>query len=183
MMVGYRSNMINDNIVRTLGPAFLPHMLRRLSDLLVDGGMEWARRKPALPPLRTHSTMFALEQHGELSVTELATLLRQSHPLALQWVTALEKLGLVGRHRDPTDARRTMLRLTEEGIASMPAINYARAVNERTVRRLTEELGTDLWGVLGQLEELLDDRPYFRRVIDATNSPELKGFDECGEKA
>lgn len=162
--------MTDKDFVRSLGPAFLPHMLRRLSDMMVDGGMEWARRNPALPPLRTHSTMFALEQHGELSVTQLAALLRQSHPHALQWVAALEKLELVARHRDPADARKTMLRLTDSGLARMPAIHHTRAVNEEVTRRLTEELGDDLWDGLRRLEELLDERPQVARMAEAANA-------------
>jgi len=161
--------MNDDDFVRSLGPAFLPHMLRRLSDLMVDGGMAWTSRDPAMPPLRTHSTMFALKQKGQLSVTELATLLRQSHPLALQWVGALEKLGLVARHRDPHDGRRTMLRLTAGGIAAMPAIHHARAVNERVAQRLMQELGDDLWNRLRQVEALLAERSHGVRMADAAS--------------
>jgi len=164
------ASMTDEDFVRSLGPAFLPHMLRRLSDMMVDGGMEWARRNPTLPPLRTHSTMFALEQHGELSVTQLAALLRQSHPHALQWVAALEKLGLVARARDPADARRSMLRLTDSGISSMPLIHHARAVNEQVTRRLTAELGDDLWDALRRLEALLDERPHVVRMVEASNT-------------
>lgn len=154
------------DFVRSLGPAFLPHILRRLSDLMVDGGMEWAELDPRLPPLRTHSTMFALDGRGELAVTELAALIRQSHPHALQWVKALEKLGLVARHRDPQDARRTMLRLTEKGIATMPAIHHARSIHEKVVRRLCTELDDDMWERLRQLEALLEDRSYVDRMTD-----------------
>lgn len=161
--------MPNDDFVRSLGPAFLPHMLRRLSDLMVDGGMEWAQLDPQLPPLRTHSTMFALDRRGELAVTELAALIRQSHPHALQWVKALEKIGLVARHRDPKDARRTMLRLTEQGVATMPAIHRARSINEAVVRRLCAELGDDLWERLRQFEALLEEHPYIDRMTDIAN--------------
>lgn len=159
--------MDTDDFVRSLGPSFLPHILRRLSDLMVDGEMEWAGLNPVLPPLRTHSTMFALDRWGELSVTELAALIRQSHPHALQWVRALEKLGLVARHRDPNDARRTMLRLTEKGSAAMPAIHHAKSVNEAVVRDLCTELGDDLWERLRSLEALLNGRSYMTRMTEA----------------
>lgn len=162
--------MNDDDFVRSLGPAFLPHMLRRLSDLMVDGGTEWTNRNPAVPPLRTHSTMFALEEKGQLSVTQLATLLRQSHPLALQWVGALEKRGLVERHSDPEDRRRTMLGLTAKGDSAMPAIHHARAVNEQVSRCLTQELGDDLWDSLRRAEALLRERPYIARMTSAAST-------------
>jgi DNA-binding MarR family transcriptional regulator len=164
-------NMPDEDFVRSLGPAFLPHMLRRLSDLMVDGGTEWVKLGAALPPLRTHSTMFALERRGQLSVTELAALIRQSHPHALQWVRALEKLGLVARHRDPTDARKTMLRLTGAGTAAMPAIHHLRSTNEAVVHDLCAELGDDLWGRLGHLEALLSHRSYLTRITEASRTP------------
>jgi DNA-binding MarR family transcriptional regulator len=158
--------MVDDDFVRSLGPAFLPHMLRRLSDIMVDGGTEWARRNPALPPPRTHSTMFALELKGELSVTELAGLLRQSHPLVLQWIAVLEDLGFVSRQRDPADARRSMLRLTKSGVEAMAAIHDTRTVNEQTARQLLAELGVDLWDSLGRLEQLLEEKPYLKRASE-----------------
>jgi len=145
-------------------------MLRRLSDLMVDGGTEWTVRDPAIPPLRTHSTMFALEEQEQLSVTRLAALLRQSHPLVLQWVGALEKRGLVVRQRDPDDRRRTILRLTDSGIAAMPMIHRTRAVNERVSRQLMRELGEDLWDRLRQLEGLLAERPHVARMADAVDT-------------
>lgn len=147
-------------------------MLRRMSDLMVDGGTEWASQDPAMPPLRTHSTMFALERKSPLSVTQLAALLRQSHPLVLQWVGALEKRGLVSRDRDPDDGRRTMLRLTESGIAVMPTIHHTRAVNERVSRGLMQELGVNLWESLGQLEAMLAERQHVTRMIDAARAIE-----------
>jgi DNA-binding MarR family transcriptional regulator len=166
----YLVGMNDEDFVRSLGPAFLPHMLRRLSDLMVDGGTEWTKQNPAMPPLRTHSTMFALEQNGQLSVTQLAALLRQSHPLVLQWVGALEKRGLVERHCDPQDRRRTMLRLTANGASVMPAIHHARAVNEQVTRCLTQELGDDLWERLRRAEALLRERPYIVRMTSAASA-------------
>ncbi|PZU76378.1 MAG: hypothetical protein DI546_07960 [Rhizobium sp.] len=123
-----------------------------------------------MPPLRTHSTMFALDQKGQLSVTQLATVLRQSHPLALQWVGVLEKRGLVERHGDPEDRRRTMLRLTAKGTSAMPAIHHARAVNEQVTRCLMQELGDDLWDHLQRAEALLTTRPYIARMTSAANA-------------
>lgn len=164
--------MNNRDFVRSLGPAFLPHILRRLSDLMVDGGAEWVASDPTMPPLRTHSTMLALEETGQLSVTQLATLLRQSHPLVLQWLGALEKRGLVARQRDPDDGRRTMLHLTDDGVATMPAIHHVRTVNEKVTRRLMQELGDDLWERLRQLEALMAERPHVARMIDAAGTIE-----------
>lgn len=160
------------DFVRSLGPAFLPHMLRRVSDMMVDGGMAWAKLHPTLPPPRTHSTMFALEERGELSVTELAALIRQSHPHALQWVRALEKLGLIARHHDPKDARKTILRLTERGAETLPEIRYFRSLNEEVTRCLCAELGDDLWERLRCFEALLNEQTYIARMTTAAQHVE-----------
>ena len=47
---------------------------------------------------------------------------------ALRWVNVLESEGLVEREDDPLDARRTYLRLTEEGGRAM--VMYLRSCDE-----------------------------------------------------
>ena len=64
--------------------------------------------------------LFSAEQEGR-RVSISAAGLAAEIPLttALRWINALEREGLVERMGDPTDARRTFLRLTEKGLRAM----------------------------------------------------------------
>lgn len=64
--------------------------------------------------------LFAAEQEGR-RVSISAAGLTAGIPLttALRWINALEREDLVERAADPTDARRTFLKLTENGRRSM----------------------------------------------------------------
>lgn len=64
--------------------------------------------------------LFSAEQEGRRVSISAAGLTAQI-PLTtvLRWINALEREGLVERAGDPTDARRTFLRLTESGLRSM----------------------------------------------------------------
>ena len=64
--------------------------------------------------------LFAAEQEGR-RVSISAAGLTAEIPLttALRWIAALEREELVERAGDPTDARRTFLRLAEKGLHAM----------------------------------------------------------------
>jgi len=64
--------------------------------------------------------LFAAEQDGR-RVSISAAGLTAEIPLttALRWINALERENLVERVGDPTDARRTFLKLTAKGMRSM----------------------------------------------------------------
>jgi len=64
--------------------------------------------------------LFAAEQEGR-RVSISAAGLTAEIPLttALRWIAALEREELVDRAGDPTDARRTFLKLTDKGLRAM----------------------------------------------------------------
>ena len=104
-----------DDFIQRQGPAFLAHLLRRLSDELVQGASAWYPQAGVTAPPRTASTLLALDEHGPLAVMELATLLRQSHPLVIVWIKQLKALGFVETRIDGNDRRRSVLSLTRTG--------------------------------------------------------------------
>ncbi len=79
---------IGEDFIRRQGPAYLAHLLRRLSDELVRGADAWYPEVGVTVPPRTTSTLLALDEHGPLGVTEISTLLRQSHPLVINWISS-----------------------------------------------------------------------------------------------
>ena len=147
------------------GEGYLAHVMGRLYDRFLRAFEEWYPEFGVVAPARTHSTMHALHEYGSLGVTEIASLIRQSHPLVIKWVRELTTLGLVTSSADPQDARRTILRLTEAGQRDFESQQAARVVTGRAFRSLSKEVGAeDLFDVLWRMEKTLQKEPFAERL-------------------
>lgn len=153
-----------DDFIQQQGPAFLAHLLRRLSDELVQGAEVWYPEAGVTAPPRTASTLLALDDRGPLGVTEIAALLRQSHPLVIVWVKQLTSLAFVESSADPGDRRRTVIALTRKGRAEVKRLRKALALMEEVSQRLLEEGGPELFSALWRMEEACRRQPFADRL-------------------
>jgi DNA-binding MarR family transcriptional regulator len=80
-----------------------------------------------------HRVLLLLEQHGELSVNDIADLLGVNQSNASRHASRLAKLGLVTRKRAPHDARAVALRLNTAGREQIRAVREARLREIRSV--------------------------------------------------
>lgn len=154
------------DFVRKQGPAFLAHLLRRLSDALVDGCAQWHPEQDIPTSPRTSSTLLALEEKGKLAVTELAMLLRQSHPMVIKWIKQLRQLGLVKVAKDPRDARRSLVSLTAKGKAVVERLRNALVTVEHAMQNLADEAMPGLLDGLWRMESLIRAKPFIERLRD-----------------
>ncbi|MCD9026722.1 MarR family transcriptional regulator [Luteimonas sp. BDR2-5] len=155
------------DFVETLGPAFLAHLLRRLSDELVEADRQWHAEAGIRNPPRTSSTLLALDAKGPMSVTALAAMLRQSHQLVMQWIRTLQAEGLVESRRDPSDARRTLISLTRAGREQLPALRHTIAAVEHATRALIDEIAPGIYDDLWNIERELRREPFVQRIRNA----------------
>lgn len=157
------------DFIKTLGPAFLPHLLRRLSDEMVEGDKLWHAERGLKSPPRTASTLLALDQHGNLAITELAKLLNQSHQLVQQWIAKLLKLNLICVRPDPADARRSLISLTDEGRAEVVCLKKEIQSTGTAICTLVDEVSPGLIEALWMLEDNLRKRSLIDRIreVDA----------------
>ncbi|WP_129793127.1 MarR family winged helix-turn-helix transcriptional regulator [Sphingosinicella sp. CPCC 101087] len=169
-----------EDFVRRQGPAFLAHLLRRLSDTLVDGCAEWHPEQGVSSAPRTSSTLLALDEKGSLSVTELSALLRQSHPLAIRWIKQLRELGLVTSEKDSTDGRRSLISLTAEGKATVARLRRVLAVVDRAMLELSEEAMPGLVEGLWRMEAGLRAKPFIERLRALDHATSSTNADEPG---
>ncbi|MFL9582721.1 MarR family winged helix-turn-helix transcriptional regulator [Stenotrophomonas sp. AB1(2024)] len=152
------------DFIQQQGPAFLAHLLRRLADELVQGAADWYPSVGVTAPPRTISTLLALDEHGPLGVTELAGLLRQSHPLVIAWIKELTRLSLVKSKDDPADRRRTLVSLTTKGRHELVRVRKALVTMERASTELLQLAGTDSLLVLWALERNCRELPFLQRL-------------------
>jgi|TARA_R110002049_G_scaffold115952_3_gene268224 DNA-binding MarR family transcriptional regulator len=162
------------DFIESLGPAFTAHLLRRISDELVQADKLWHAQQGIANPPRASSTLLALDQKEPLSMTEIATLLRQSHQLIQQWVRELEKKGLAEISPDPADRRRSIIALTALGKEQAAELREAIAPAERATLALLEEVSPDLYASLWALEHRLRDQPMIGRIRASAQSLPVK---------
>ena len=150
--------------IREQGAAFLAHLLRRLADELVRGAAAWYPEVGVTAPPRTASTLIALDDRGPLGVTEIAALLRQSHPLVIGWIKQLTELGFVDTQSDPRDGRRSIVALTDQGRAEARRLRSALAIMETTSQHLMDEASPELFEALWRMEEAVRREAFVDRL-------------------
>ena len=133
--------------------AGLFHYIFRLHDETKRGMSAALSRCPKchFAMLETLSTLIAKHGHeGTIYVSQLAEASRQPMPAVSRWLRQLEQDGLIERITDPNDRRKTLVHVTEKGLASSRQCELALSgYFDRVARRLTPQQ-------LTQLQELKD---------------------------
>jgi DNA-binding MarR family transcriptional regulator len=153
-----------NDFIHQQGPAFLAHLLRRLADELIQGAADWYPTVGVTAPPRTISTLLALNDRGPLGVTELADLLRQSHPLVIVWIKELSRLSLVTSKSDPGDGRRTLVSLTGKGRKELLNVRKALITMERASAELLNLAGENAWQALWAMERGCTEQSFLERL-------------------
>lgn len=153
-----------NDFIRGEGLPFLAHLLKRLSDDFVRGCTAWYPEAGLSAPPRCASSIRALAKLGPLSITELAATIRQSHPLAINWVRELQKLELVTTAVDPEDGRRTLVSLTDAGVAEAERCVASDEVIATAYAKLMEDAGTEVLEPLWRMEALCRTKPFEDRL-------------------
>ncbi|WP_157190359.1 MarR family winged helix-turn-helix transcriptional regulator [Novosphingobium sp. Rr 2-17] len=152
------------DFIRTGGLFFLAHRLRRLSDDLVTECERWFAEAGIIAPARTTSMLYLIEKDGPQRITVIASALRQFHPVIIDWVGKLKKLGLVTTAIDPVDRRRTIVSLTQTGRQEVAKIRTAEAAITAAYAALEDETGVSLIEGVAMWESALCHKSLLVRI-------------------
>lgn len=166
---------VSQDFIRRQGPAFLAHLLRRISDELVRGADDWSPEAGVSAPPRTTSTLLALDEYGPSGVVELAKLLRQSHPLVITWIKQLRDHGLIKTRTDADDRRRTVVALTAKGEAEVRQIRKALTRMAETSQALMDEAAPGLFEALWRMEQACRHASFADRLRASSRAATGKG--------
>lgn len=153
-----------EDFIRRQGPGYLAHLLRRLSDELVRGADAWYPEVGVAAPPRTTSTLLALDEYGPLGVTEISALLRQSHPLVINWIKQLQAQGFIKTRFDKTDRRRTVVALTDKGADETRRLRKALTRMGKASQALMDEAAPGLFDALWRMEQACRREPFADRL-------------------
>jgi DNA-binding MarR family transcriptional regulator len=104
------------------------------------------------------AALATIERHGPLAPSELAERERIKRPTATRVLGHLEAAGLVGRVRDPSDGRSSILSITAEGRALLGRLRARKtAYLADHLRELDQADVAALERAADVLERMLDD--------------------------
>jgi DNA-binding MarR family transcriptional regulator len=142
------------DFVSGLGPAFIGHRLRRLSDRIVDEiGAAMQAEGLSVPP-RSASTILLLAEKGPLGPVDIARTLRFSHPLLVRSLRLLEGLELVRTIDHDGDQRRRLVELTSRGEEEARGIVRFNERLNQTMRKILNGAGPNGAGFLETIDRI-----------------------------
>lgn len=152
------------NVIEELGSLALATRLKNLSERLArDVAQVYKELSFDFEP-RWFAIIYALKDNETLAVTELATMLSQTHPAVNQVANILVKKGLVIESKDEADQRKRLLKLSKSGSG---LVTKMETVWEK-IRLANDELlataQSDFLGGIQSIESALDDRSMYERV-------------------
>ena len=152
--------------------AFLTNKLLRLVDLIALQGDELLSDAGITIPSRAVACALFIGDKGQVSLTDIAEALDESHQLSAQRVEGLIQLGLLERRDDPNDRRRKVLSLTRRGKAQYQLLLVRLAEIEQAFIDLYTEIKSDLPTILENAICALQGIPLLQRIRENAMSPQ-----------
>ncbi len=152
--------------ISVISSSFLGRRAEQLSTLIEHQFIPIFKNLGIVVPVRSCSLLHALAELEAASAADLANRLGQSHQLVLQKIPALTRLKLLDRQTDPDDKRRKLFRLTPAGEEQVALLTQHEALFEKAYADLNAEIGVDIYQVLGQAIEALQNRGLDERISE-----------------
>ena len=152
------------DIIEELGSLALATRLKNLSERLARDVSQVYKQSAFDFEPRWFALVYALKDGEELSVTELSTMLQQTHPAVNQVANVVVEKGLVEEHKDAADQRKRLLRLSKRGSKLVVDMSALWEKIKRANDQLLAESGGDLLNNLDRIESALDKKSMFDRI-------------------
>jgi len=150
----------------SLGTLGFTYRTRRLADRIADSGRRLYEALDVPLEPNWHALLLYLDGHGDVSVTEAATALKVSHPSVIEMARRMEAKGLITTSSDPSDGRRRVLALSEEGRRRLPEFERLWGVIADELDVIIEATaGSDALSALTTIEAQLDSEELDTRVL------------------
>lgn len=115
-------------------------------------------------PVTDVSLIIFLGQAKKPSIAEVAEALSYSHQRTASRISALEKLNLIQRHADESDARCQRLTLTTLGFEDFNKLERVTADVAHVISDISHEKNIQLMNTLLELCQSIDNKPISGRL-------------------
>ena len=151
--------------VQSLGEISLATRLRLVSDNLYAQVDEVYRQLDKSIEARWFVFLRLLLDVGPMSTTAIAKTIGTTHPAVSQLAAKMAARGLVARHRDPHDERKTLWSLTPVGRKELEAMGPIWEAIRESVAAKIERCGHDLRTALTAFEAELSASPLSSEIV------------------
>jgi DNA-binding MarR family transcriptional regulator len=153
-----------DDFIHAQGIIWLPHIMRRLANQIVEASDELLAEYGVTVPSNAVSVVHLLYTHGPQTVMKIAALTSQSHPLINKYVKLLKGLGLADTRSDSKDRRRTIVALSPAGEEQARKLLDVRRHFVPAYLKLMRDADADVFEPLWRIEAALRSTRFADRV-------------------
>jgi len=115
---------------------------------------------------RWFPVFYVLSQSGYMPITTIANEIGHSHVSVSQIVKEMKKKGLVIDKMDDSDARKTLVALSNKGKKEITKIQDQYKDVGNAVEAMFAQTTYDLWKAIEEWEHLLEQKTLLKRVIE-----------------
>ncbi len=165
--------MAAEDLIKELGELGMATRLKRLGDRLSqDVARIYKNRKLDFEP-KWFTTMYALYKNETMSIQSLAQSLGFTHPAIIQFVNQMKRKHLV-EARPGEDKRVNLISLSPKGRETFESIRPLLTDIEEVTSEVINSTGLDMLLLLDRIEETLDQRSIYDRILERIKERELK---------
>lgn len=154
------------DFINELGHLAIASRLKRLTDRFMRGGSSVYKFMGIDFEPRLFTVFYLIfMRESPLSISEIASSLKISHPAVIQTTQMLIKKGLIESFQDSSDRRIRRLVLTAKGREQAERLLPIWSDFEAATVELFEDANVDMLSVMQNIEDRLDDEELAHRII------------------
>jgi ribosomal protein S18 acetylase RimI-like enzyme/predicted transcriptional regulator len=153
------------DLIKQLGPLALASRVRRLGEWLYKDVPRIYRERALDFEPRWFPLFYLLKYSNSVAVTAAASALGFSHAAINQIAGEMTRRGFVESIKDKKDERKRLLRLTKKGKAAISSLEPVWKDISAAANELVSETGGDFLEAISRLEDALNQRGMYERVI------------------
>jgi len=152
------------NFIEELGILALGSRIKNLSELLMKDVTQIYKDQDLDFEPRWFTFFQLLLHKGEVTVTEIARELNQTHPAVVQVIHGLEKRKLISTKKDKKDQRKRLVSLTKKGKKLAEDLQPVWDAIHQSAKEIMEESDPAFIENIRQVEKALEQKSTYQRV-------------------
>lgn len=146
--------------------------LRKLGESITEDAAQIYKLYDVQLQPRWFPVFYVLSQGTYMPITAIANAIRHSHVSVSQIVKEMKKKGLVIDKMDNTDARKTLVALSNKGKREAEKIKDQYKDVGHAVEAIFSQTSYDLWKAIEEWEHLLEQKTLLKRVVEQKKARE-----------
>lgn len=152
------------DFIKNIAYEGLHSRLKRLADTLLYSTKDLYKSEGLAIEPNWHLIFRLLQEHTEMTITEMAESLQFSHPGVVKIVNKMKSQGYINTIEDKVDKRKQVLSLSEKAIEDLPKLEPYWTAGIAVVEDIFADSPTIL-EELSKIEQKVNELNYKQRVL------------------